>query len=290
MKKYIFLCLLLVLCACKNKVQNEVEEIVREWSGKEILFPDNLVFTIQGKDTVDFPISTEKYKILTYVDSTNCIGCKLQLDNWKKLMKETDSIVPNKVQFLYFYSPKNKQNIIGNFKSAGFTHPVCIDEKKALDALNKFPRYENFQTFLLNRDNKVLVVGNPIHNPYIQELYIKTIKGETTEPISEKSPALTEAEVETHRLSLGDFSWKQPQTATFKLTNKGNHPLVIQGITTSCGCISIKHTKAPIKPQKTALIEITYKADHPEHFDKTLTVYCNTPASPIVFRVSGNAI
>ncbi|MCS3107605.1 DUF1573 domain-containing protein [Bacteroides fragilis] len=36
-------------------------------------------------------------------------------------------------------------------------------------------------------------------------------------------------------------------------------------------------------------IIVTYKADHPEHFNKTITVYCNSSVSPLRLKIMGNA-
>ena len=39
---------------------------------------------------------------------------------------------------------------------------------------------------------------------------------------------------------FGTILWKNPVTATFKITNKGDKPLVISNVTTSCG-LSLIH-------------------------------------------------
>ena len=44
--------LLILFSSCQNKTKNHVIQLVREWEGKEIQFPPNSVFTIQGKDTI----------------------------------------------------------------------------------------------------------------------------------------------------------------------------------------------------------------------------------------------
>ena len=49
--------------------------------------------------------------------------------------------------------------------------PVCIDETDRLNQLNKFPAGGKFHTFLLDRDNKVVLVGSPVNNENIAELY-----------------------------------------------------------------------------------------------------------------------
>ncbi|MBQ8601855.1 MAG: hypothetical protein IJ413_04800 [Bacteroides sp.] len=66
--------------------------LVKEWDGKEILFPDNSVFTIQGKDTVDFDYKDAEYKVVTYVYSIGCTSCKLHLGRWNTFIQEVDSI------------------------------------------------------------------------------------------------------------------------------------------------------------------------------------------------------
>lgn len=65
--------------------------------------------------------------------------------------------------------------------------------------------------------------------------------------------------------------------------------MIIQDVNTSCGCTSVNYSKEPIQPHGEIDLEVVYKADHPEHFSKTITVYCNTESSPIKLSISGNA-
>lgn len=59
MKKTITILLtaLFFFVACQNKNKEEAISSVKEWMGKEILFPQNSIFTIRGKDTIDFNLS-----------------------------------------------------------------------------------------------------------------------------------------------------------------------------------------------------------------------------------------
>ncbi|WP_155269777.1 DUF1573 domain-containing protein, partial [Bacteroides fragilis] len=43
------------------------------------------------------------------------------------------------------------------------------------------------------------------------------------------------------------------------------------------------------KPGESLRITVIYKADHPEHFRKTITIYCNVPTSPLQLKITGNA-
>ena len=53
-QKTLILLLLILLSSCKDSPKNEIARLVKEWDGKEVRFPEHPVFTIQGKDTVDF--------------------------------------------------------------------------------------------------------------------------------------------------------------------------------------------------------------------------------------------
>ena len=49
------------------------------------------------------------------------------------------------------------------------------------------------------------------------------------------------------------------------------------------------YSKELVQPGNETVLNVTYKAEHPEYFDKTITVYCNVETSPIVLRITGNA-
>lgn len=280
--------ILFFLSSCGNQKKGNIEALLQTWSGKEILFPANSIFTVQGKDTVDFFMSG-KFKILTYVDSAGCVSCKLQLGKWKTYMKEMGDIEMDSVRFLFFFSPEKKRDFLGTLKSESFIYPICLDDENRFNRLNHFPSNMAFQTFLLDRDNKVLALGNPIHNPKVKELYLKIIRGDEVRQGDKSKVIKTEVGIDNASLSLGRFDWHKEQKASFTLRNTGDKPLVIQDVVTSCGCTSVSYSPEPVLPGRDIALEVTYKAEHPEHFNKTITVYCNAVSSPIILKVSGNA-
>ena len=115
--KYCFLGFLaLLFISCKGNKQ-QLAALLKEWEQKEIIFPSHTVFTIQGKDTVDFCIK-DQYKVLVYTDSTGCTGCRLRLADWKKFMQQVDSTSADSVQFLFFFFPNfllRRENLLLNF-------------------------------------------------------------------------------------------------------------------------------------------------------------------------------
>ena len=53
-RSLIFILIIVLFSSCVESEKERVTRLVKEWDGKQILFPQNQVFTIQGRDTVNF--------------------------------------------------------------------------------------------------------------------------------------------------------------------------------------------------------------------------------------------
>ena len=270
------------ITACHNDKREEIARTVTQWQGRTVQMPEGAVFTVQARDTVAMDMYAPAHKVLVYVDSTGCTSCRLQLHEWKKFIAEVDSATGGRVPFLFFLSPKSVKEARYITRRDDFTYPICVDMQNRLDSLNHFPEEEMFHTFLLDSDNRVAVIGNPIHNRSVRDLYMKTLTGQET-----KKSAHTTVEVPVNSLELGTLSVGEEKTVSFTLRNKGDRPLIIYDVVTSCGCTAAKFEKAPIKPGNETAITVTYTADEAGVFNKSITVYANTDDSPIKLRIKG---
>ena len=276
-----------MLASCQESREEAMFRLVNEWNGKEIKFPSRSVFTIQGKDTVDFEFASADYKVVVYIDSVGCTSCKLQLPRWKELMAEVDSLTGGSIPFLFYFHPKDVKELRYLTRRDGFTYPVCFDGEDELNCLNRFPADMLFQTFLLDKDNKVVAMGSPVLNPNIKNLYLGIIKGEKE---TEQAANVTSVSVDQTVMDFGSFPQSEKQEKSFVLTNTGKGLLVIQDIVTSCGCTKVEYSKEPVRPGGTLELKVIYEAEKAEHFNKTVTVYCNVKKSPLRLTIKGNAI
>ena len=284
-KWLVYLCVLPCMVSCAESEKERLSRLVKEWERKEVLFPPYSTFTIQGKDTVNFEFKDADYKVVTYIDSVGCTSCKLQLHRWKEYIAEVDSLTDGRVPFLFYFHPKDIKELRYLTCRDGFTYPVCLDEKDELNRLNQFPSDMTFQTFLLDKENKVVVIGNPILNPKVKELYLKLITGSR----SEKSQvAKTQVSVNQEVLDFGSFPKTKKQERSFVQINTGTDLLVVHDVTTSCGCTKVKYNKQPVRPGETLELKVTYEAEETGHFNKTLRVYCNADNSPLRLSIQGN--
>ena len=86
---------------------------------------------------------------------------------------------------------------------------------------------------------------------------------------------------------FGMILWKNPATATFKVKNDGDKPLVISHVVSSCGCTAVEWTQSPIAPGETGYVSSTYDAKTIGRFQKSVGIYCNAAAKPIYLVVKG---
>lgn len=279
-----------LLISCKESKLDKMARLVNEWNGKIIRFPDNMRLTSYANDTVAMKYARDKlpYTILNYVDTIGCMSCKLQLPRWKEMLEEIDSTYPNKVSCLMVFYPKGKRKFIKHLRDNHFDHFVYIDEMDSLNKINNFLHEEHFCTFLLDKNDKIVAIGNPILNYNVKKMYLNIISGKTLLSSVSEQP-LTIASISKEKIDLGTFSWTDTQEVELQISNVGENALVMNDVSTSCGCISVEYSKEPILPNKALSIKIKYKADRPEYFDKTVIISCNVKDTPLQLRLSGNA-
>jgi hypothetical protein len=276
------------LIACRDKKVVEAEKIIKEWYGKTIVFPENLKCSILGMDTASDICSNlfqRDYKILLYIDSTGCSGCRLNLPELKQFIVKVDTLFHEQVGVILFFQPKNKKEMSLIFREANFVYPVFIDPKNTLAKLNHLPNKELYQCFLLDRGNKVLRIGNPLLRHGIWEMYRQSISGN----ITSQQQNLTSVEIDKTKHEFGTIKMGESAEAWFQLKNTGIHPLAIHNVSTSCGCTTVEWNKQMVKPKETTPIKVVIKPDEERFFNKVINVHCNTKESPLNLVISGTA-
>ena len=285
----LYILLIAAFFSCDNKQkekEKQILQLVNEWQGKQIVFPENAVFTRYLTDTTDYQIPQSEYKVLIYVDSAGCTSCKLQLHKWKELIEYTDSVTQGEVPFLFFFHPKDTTDIKILLKREGFNKPVCIDWDDQLNKQNNFPADMTFQTFLLDKNNKIAVLGNPVYNPAVKDLYLKQITGKDN---PNKNIPKTTAEASQTDIDFDTFDKSETKETTIEVKNTGDSPLVIVDVSTTCGCTAATYDKRPAKPGESLRVGIKMTPKDTGFFDEVVTVrYNSINNQPVKVKIKGN--
>ena len=159
--------------------------------------------------------------------------------------------------------------------------------KNELYKLNQFPAHPLLQTFLLDGNNKVVAMGDSVKNPHVKELYVNLIKGKTNRVEMKRTE--TTAKLSQTVIDMGTFYWEEKQDTVVEMINTGDNLLAVHDVLTSCGCTVADYDKKPVWKGEKLNVKISYKAEHPERFNKTIAIYCNVEQSPLIVRIKGEA-
>lgn len=172
MKIPLLVSVILVVCisSCTMTTKDKYLDII----GKRIDIPTDLVFSIYGEDTIAHPQWGE-YIIVSYIDKKECLSCNLQLSSWKNFfaeIKERNIVAPDLIVVI---NPSTREDAIQVLKENNFDWPVCIDIDNDYFKMNNLFDDRSFYTLLLDGENKVILVGNPVHSDKIKELYFQSL-------------------------------------------------------------------------------------------------------------------
>lgn len=277
-------CVVLLAGCQSNKKVDTVTEIVNTWRGKEILFPEDMVFTLQGTDTVPYSVADKPYKILCYTDSIGCTSCKLKINEWKTFIAYLDSMLPGETGFLFIFHPRRIKDVTAELYAARFPLPVCIDPEDKINRLNSFPSDFAYQTFLLDKENKVAAIGNPVNNSAVRELYLDILL--------KRSPVQkirTEIELSAAHIDMGKIGEEETGTGTLTIRNTGKQPFVVTAIDTSCGCLTTQYAKTPVPAGGETTVRLAYKPKGKGVFKENIIVRGNIP-EPIRIGIKGEVV
>lgn len=270
-------------CNKKDNKKAEAEAVIMEWMGKTIVFPEGIPCRYQGRDTV-FAGTDAPCKVLVYIDSTGCTSCRLGIDRWKMWMAEYEQEVTEKVEFLFYFQPKSERELRILLKRDRFEHPVYIDVAGELNRINQFPKNEQYHCFLLDRDNRVLLVGNPTRNRAVGKLYKKVIDGDLQE---DKRIQTTTIKVENDHLKLPSLKKGETTEVSFVIKNTGMYDLDIETVLSSCDCVSPEWELKPVPPGESATLIVKIKPESAGHFEWEVAVFCNIDGHETKLRIDG---
>lgn len=150
-------CILLFVTSCRNRcVRSDLENFI----GSKIIMPDSFCI-----DT------TAHINLIVYYAPENCVSCKIKsLYRWDELLLIADSLPDFNISFIF------QTNALQNHDIKSLDYPIILDSVVDFIGLNPaIPADSRYHTFLLDRDNRVVLVGNPLASDTMWSLFRKTL-------------------------------------------------------------------------------------------------------------------
>lgn len=116
--------------------------------------------------------------MIVYVDSTECTPCVLsKLRFWNPLIKEAQDKKTD-IDYIFIIAPKpeSKDDVNMELEISDLRSSIYLDTAFIFRKANpNIPKDNRFHSILLNKNNKVIMVGSPIDSEKIKEIYYRII-------------------------------------------------------------------------------------------------------------------
>jgi len=94
-------------------------------------------------------------------------------------------------------------------------------------------------------------------------------------------------EFETDEHDFGSIPYRGDGIYEFVFKNKGDEPLVLKNVKSSCGCTVPEWPRDPISKGEKGKIKVSYNTRITGSFSKSISVYSNASEAPVVLVVKG---
>lgn len=177
---YILSSVLFVFCACNN---NRVENEIRNLFGRQITFPTGYV-SLSYHDSLSVDsLLTKDIKMVSYIDDLPCTSCGVRmLRSWAEEVKEIDP----EMAYVIVVQTQEKDVLFENIDSMRLSCPLMYYDTSVFGEVNKLDVLARNKTFLLNKENKIVLVGEPFNNEKLSQLYRKAVTSLKEEYVHER--------------------------------------------------------------------------------------------------------
>lgn len=181
MNRYGFLTVFFLLltmfpaCSHRQKIQKQITKMNNQYVAMEL-------YNMQRVDPLMsecYDSIHEEFTFVVFTDSNQCSGCSLnKMSSWNTILK-LEKLTNGKIKFNFIVEPRSgdELSVLQTAKNIDFVHPLYVDTRHVFRNANAFiPNEPLFHTFLLDKDQKIVLIGNPLLNKKIENLAIKVIE------------------------------------------------------------------------------------------------------------------
>lgn len=170
-----FLFVVFSVTSC-DKRKERINKQVNELCSNAI----NIPFSDMDTLCIDSTYISRKadFQILVYVDSTECTPCYANhYVGWEVILEECKDYNPSITLSVIIESEQISEEAKGAFLKSKFTKSIFIDKKGSFRKNNPtFPDSNIMHVLLLDKNNRVLLVGNPLNNEKVEELLYRELR------------------------------------------------------------------------------------------------------------------
>lgn len=158
--------------------RRRIEQELQQLTSTEITIPQDSLLSFNYKSKAQ--LDSSKYKYVIYYDSTVCSTCTLKNMYYWEVLRDSVSSLGTNVNFVFIFAPSKEKRgkFLNDLKQAREKFIAFVDTSGCFIKRNsQIPQNANAHAFLLDSNNKIIMVGNAQNNPAIETLFWKIIHG-----------------------------------------------------------------------------------------------------------------
>ena len=168
-----------ILTAC-NSHKEDVQKALEKMQSSTICIPyERMECWTSDSILEDRPWNKAKLKLVHYVDSATCSTCYLQKIAIYGLLFSMEAQSNNDFYNVFIINPNiiAKKKLISDFSGKLIPQTIFVDSTNVFMESNpNLPSESMYHTFMLDENNKVILVGNPMLNKQIENMMLSIVE------------------------------------------------------------------------------------------------------------------
>ncbi|MBQ0142864.1 MAG: hypothetical protein KBT06_08725 [Prevotellaceae bacterium] len=164
--------LMCLTCSCGKNANERIVSEIKAMTGRTIVFPNGYQ-TISCDKTVNMKKCLQKdIKIVSYIDYLSCTQCGINM--MMEWIDKINEINPN-VEYILVVNTDLKHELDSLVQQNDFYGLIMYYSTDTFITTNNLDVMACNKTFLLDKNNKIVLVGEPWDNKSLAQLYSQTI-------------------------------------------------------------------------------------------------------------------
>lgn len=132
----------------------------------KVKFPKSLSLYNNSKDNL---LNLNNEFVIVFIGYLDCNTCLIQMNKFNNLKSEN----PN-IKIIYIGVGESTEYVDEMIKKYKYNYPIYQDLNGDFVAINNL-NYEEKSIILLNREKRIILLGNPFSNPILKKYYLSFI-------------------------------------------------------------------------------------------------------------------
>ena len=157
----------------------EAKAVLEKFLDSEVILSDDFEYLHEGRDTTFDVLNGLDSKLIVYFETKSCSTCEVPYINKYQEIINYNKWTKGKFGIVFIFAPKSEsyeevKRAIERNKTQGAI--VLLDRNGGFIKQNpNIPKNRRYHIFMVDKDNKVVLVGNPLGNEKMWNLYKKEI-------------------------------------------------------------------------------------------------------------------